>query len=77
MVICHLPPRAVGIPRAFNSRAMALTETKPALRSLRIVGANALARMSAACLFACPWLILAPLPHVSRPRRFSIRTTVV
>ena len=34
MVICHLPPRGVGIPRLFTSRAMALMETKPAFRRL-------------------------------------------
>ena len=56
---------------------MALMETKPALRSLAIVGANALARMSAACFFACPLLILAPMPRVIRPKRVSILTTVV
>jgi hypothetical protein len=29
MVICHLPPRGVGIPRVFNSRAMALMGQSP------------------------------------------------
>ena len=75
LVGCHLPPCAVGI--ALSSRAMALMETKPAFRSLAIVEANALARTSAACFFACPLLILASLPHVIRPKRVSIRVTVV
>jgi hypothetical protein len=42
-----LPPRAVGIPRSFNSRAMPVMETMPAFRSLRIVGRRASARTSA------------------------------
>jgi hypothetical protein len=66
---CHLPPRAVGIPRSFNSRAMALMETKPAFLSLRIVGPKASARTSATRLLASP--------DVSWPRRVSTRTTVV
>ena len=74
MVRCHLPPRGVGIPRSFNSRAMALMETKPALRSLRIVEPRLSARMSAARLFPNPSLILAPL---GSPRRLSILTTVL
>jgi len=76
MVRCHLPPRGVGISRSFNSRAMALMETKPAFRSLRIVGPKASARASAACLVASSLLIL-PLPNVINPRRVSILTTVV
>jgi hypothetical protein len=73
---CHLPPRAVGISRSFNSRAIALNETRPVAWSARIVEARALARASAACLVACPMLIL-PLPDVIKPRRVSILTTVV
>jgi len=46
---------------------MALNETRPPAWSERIVEAKALARASAA----------APLPDVSRPKRVSIRTTVV
>jgi hypothetical protein len=65
-VRCHLPPRAVDISRSFNSRAMTLMETKPALRSLRIVGPKA--RTSATRLLASPLLIL-PLPDVIRPKR--------
>jgi hypothetical protein len=42
-----------------------------------MVRANFLARASAACLLACPLLILPPLPDVSRPSRVSILTTVV
>jgi hypothetical protein len=53
---------------------MAKLETKPAVRSLRIVDARALARASAACLFANPLLIGS---LVIKPRRVSIRTTVV
>jgi len=74
LVRCHLPPRAVDISRLFNSRAMALMETKPALRSLRIVGPKA--RTSATRLLASPLLIL-PLPDVIRPKRASILTTAV
>jgi hypothetical protein len=81
LVRCHLPPRAVGISRSFNPRAMALRETKPAVRRSRIVGANARARASAACLFANPLLILPllilPFSDVSRSTRVSILTTVV
>jgi hypothetical protein len=72
--VCHLPSRAVGISRSFNSRAMALLETKPALRSFRIVRAKALARTSAARLCASPLLIL---PFVTRPRRARTLATVV
>ena len=64
MVRCHLPPRGAGIPRSFNSCAMALMETKPALRSLRIVGPRVSARTSAARL-------------IGSPTRLSILTTVV
>jgi hypothetical protein len=42
-----------------------------------MVRANFLARASAACLLACPLLILPPLPDVSSPSRVSILTTVV
>jgi hypothetical protein len=70
----HLPSNAAGISCSFNSLAMALAETKPALRSFRIVEAKALARASAACLCACPLLIL---PFVIRPRRASTLFTVV
>jgi hypothetical protein len=73
---CHLLPHAGGTCRSFNSRAMALTETKPAFRSFRIVEARVLARASAACLTASLWLVL-PLPTVIRPRRVSILTTLV
>ena len=72
--LCHLPSRAVGIFRSFNSRAMALPETMPALRSFRIVEASALARASAARLLSWPLLIL---PFVTRPRRASTLATVV
>jgi hypothetical protein len=71
---CHFLPRAVGIPRSFNSRAMALAETKPALRSFRIVGSKSLARTSEACLCHSPLLIL---PFVTTPRRLSTLATVV
>jgi len=74
VVRCHLPPRGAAIPRSFNSAAMALMETKPALRSLRIVGASLSARMSAARLFPNPLLIPPPL---GSPRRLSILTTVL
>jgi hypothetical protein len=67
-------PRVVGISRAFNLRAMALAETKPALRSFRIVEASALARRSAARVCERPILIL---PFVIRPRRASILVTVL
>jgi hypothetical protein len=71
---CHLLPCAVGIPRRFNSRAIAALETKPALRSLRIVAARAVARASAARL--CANLIFAlPLPTVIRPKRISVLLT--
>jgi hypothetical protein len=53
---------------------MALAETKPALRSFRIVEAKALARASAVCLNGSPLLIL---PFVIRPRRASTLVTVV
>ena len=76
MVICHLPPRGVGIPRSFNSRAMALMETKPALRSLRIVGPRASARTSAARLLVNP-LSIPSCPDVSRSRRRSVLSTVL
>ena len=72
----HLPARAVGTPRAFNSRAMALMETKPAFRSLRIVGPKASARTSATRLVASS-LLIPPFPDVSRLRRVSVLTTVV
>jgi hypothetical protein len=71
---CHLRSRAVGISRSFNSNTMALTETKPALRSFRIVEAKALARTSEACLCHSPLLIV---PFVIRPRRASTLATVV
>jgi hypothetical protein len=74
LVGCHLPPRAVGISRSFNSRALALNETKPFARSARIVEARALARASAACLCASALLIL---PFVIRPRRVSVLPTVL
>jgi hypothetical protein len=45
---------------------MALMETKPAIRSSRIVEARALARASAARLIASTLL-----PDVFKPRRFS------
>jgi hypothetical protein len=48
VVRCHMPPRGGSIRRSFNSHAMALMETKPALRSLRIVGPRVSARTSAA-----------------------------
>jgi hypothetical protein len=70
----HLPPRGAAIPRSFNSPAMALMETKPALRSLRIVGPRDSARTSAARLFSNPLLIPPPLGSATR---LSILTTVV
>ncbi len=76
MVRCHLPPRGVGIPRSFNSPAMALTETKPAFRSLRIVGPKASARMSATRLLISP-LLIPSCPDVSRSRRRTILSTVL
>jgi hypothetical protein len=69
-----LPPRAVGISLSFNSRAMALTETTPAFRSLRIVDPKASARTSATRLLVRP---LLQLPDVIKPSRVSILTTVV
>jgi hypothetical protein len=72
--LSHLPSRAVGISRSFNSRAMALLETMPALRSFRIVGAKPLARTSAARLCDSPLLIL---PFVTKPRRARTLATVV
>jgi hypothetical protein len=71
---CHLPPRAAGNCRSFNSRARAPRETRPAFRSLRIVAASASARASAASISASRLLSL-PLP-VSRPRRAKIMTLV-
>jgi hypothetical protein len=62
--------------RSFNSRAMASKEANPAFRSFRIVEARALARASAACLYAS-LLLVFPLPNVIRPKRVSILTTVV
>jgi hypothetical protein len=62
----HLPPRGAAIPRSFNSPAMALMETKPALRSLRIVGPRVSARTSAARLFSNSSLILPPLSSATR-----------
>jgi hypothetical protein len=53
---------------------MALAETKPALRSFRIVEAMAVARTSAACSCHSPLLIL---PFVITPRRASTLATVV
>ena len=72
----HLPPRAVGTPRSFNSRAMALMETMPAFRSLRIVGRRASARRSATRLLVSSLLVL-PRCDISRSRRVSIRVTAV
>ena len=74
MDLCQLWSRADGITRSFNSRAMDFPETMPALRSFRIVGAKALARVSAACVCHSPLLIL---PFVIRPRRASTLATVV
>ena len=64
-----LPP-AVGIPRAFNSRAMALPETKPAVRTSRIVERKASARMSAT-RFNARLLLVPPCFDVSWRRRVS------
>jgi|SRR5580704_1819030 hypothetical protein len=72
----HLPPLAVAIPRSSNSRAMALLETMPALRSSRIVERKASVRTSAACLFAFP-LLTIPFPDVTSPKCVSTLTTVV
>jgi hypothetical protein len=63
---CHLPPRAAGIFRAFNSCARALSDTRPFTWNSRIVEASALAWASAAFLFAIP---LLTLPLVFRPAR--------
>ena len=72
----HFPPRGANTCRSFNSRMMAVTESKPAFRSVRIVEARALARASA--LRFCPRLLLVlPLPSVTRPRRVSILITAV
>ena len=71
---CHLPPRPVRIFRAFNSRAMAPSETRPFTWSARTVEASVLARASAAFLFANP---LLTVPLVFRPRRVSIFPTLV
>ncbi len=76
VVRCHLPPRAVAIPRSFNSRAMAWMETKPAFRSLRIVGPRVSARTSATRLLASPSLI-PTCSDMSRRRRVSILITVL
>jgi hypothetical protein len=76
VVKCHLPPRAVGIPRSFNSRAMAWMETKPAFRRLRIVGPKASARTSATRLPGSP-LLIPPFPDVGMRRRVSILATVL
>jgi len=73
---CHLLPLAVCISRSFNSRVMAVKETKPAFRSSRITGAKALARASAARLSA-RLLLALPLPSLIRPRRVSVLTTLV
>ena len=73
LVRCHLPPHAIGISLSFNSRVMALMETKPAFRRLRIVGAKASARTSAGLFSASP---LASLP-ASSLRRFSTLNTLV
>jgi hypothetical protein len=70
VVGCHLPPVAVGIPRAFNSRAMALLETKPAVRTSRIVERKASARMSATRVNA-RLLLVPPCADVSWRRRVS------
>ena len=72
----HLPPRAVGIPRSFSSRVMAMMETMPAFRSLRIVGRRASARRSATRLLVSSLLVL-PRCDISRSRRVSIRVTAV
>src|ERR1700722_18902039 len=72
----HLPPFAVAIPRSFNSRAMAVMDRTAAVQSSRIVERKTSARMSAACLFAFPWLTV-PIPDVASPKYISTRTTVV
>ena len=71
MVRCHLPPRGAGTPRSFISCAMALMETKPALRSLRIVGPRVSARTSAARLIgsATRLSILTTVLRCQRPPR--------
>jgi hypothetical protein len=72
---CHLLPRAVRIPRRFNSRAIAERETKPTSLNIRIVAARTLARASAARL--CASLIFTlPLRTVIKPRRRSTALTV-
>ena len=71
-----MPPRGAAIPRSFNCRAIALVETKPALRSLRIVGPKASARTSATRLFISP-LLIPSCPDVSRSKRRSILTRVL
>jgi hypothetical protein len=70
VVGCHLLPAAVGIARAFNSPAMALPETKPAVRTSRIVERKASARMSET-RFNATLLLVPPCSDVSWRRRVS------
>jgi hypothetical protein len=49
--------------RRFNSWIIALIDPKPAARSSRIAERKASALPAAACLFACPLLILPPGSH--------------
>jgi hypothetical protein len=54
VVVCHLPPWAVGIPLRFNSCASAGREMMPAALSSRMIWTKARARESAARLLANP-----------------------
>jgi hypothetical protein len=75
VVYCHLPPRAVGIFRRFNSSASACRDTKPAARSLRRVEAKARARASAARLMTSgPARIPRRLRDEAFPHGCFIRT---
>jgi hypothetical protein len=52
VLVCHLPPWAVGIPLRFNSCASAGREMMPAALSSRMIWTKARARASAARLLA-------------------------
>jgi hypothetical protein len=54
VVVCHLPPWAVGIPLRFNSCASAGREMMPAALSSRMIWTKPRARDSAARLLANP-----------------------
>jgi len=38
VIACHLPPRAVATPRAFNASAMARNDVAPARCISRMIG---------------------------------------